>query len=185
VGSAGIVPVPEDNGFDTGTITSWAIGGRIGILRESFTAPGVSLTGLYRRINDVSFGDRVLTGNDSYFDAEGMSALSLRAVVGKRVIGLGLSGGLGYNRYSSDVLIGVNNPGGSGPARFDLPRTDLTNSRVIAFGGAQWTTLIVSFVGEIGWQSGGDDFGAPLPAGRTVPEDNGAFFGTLAVRLAL
>jgi hypothetical protein len=185
VASGGVVPVADPDGFETGTVTSWAVGARIGILRESFTAPGVSLTGMYRRINGLSFGERSLASADSYFEAEDFGVLSLRAVAGKRVAGVGLSGGLGYVRYGSEVALGVRNPAGGTPARFDLPATDLTNSRAILFAGAHWTMLIMSLVGEIGWQSGGDDFAAPLPAGRSLPSNGGAFFGTLAVRVAL
>jgi hypothetical protein len=46
IASAGTVPVPEDDGFDSGRVSGWGLGARIGILRESFTAPGVSLSAM-------------------------------------------------------------------------------------------------------------------------------------------
>ncbi|MGH7460109.1 MAG: hypothetical protein ACREMA_03655 [Longimicrobiales bacterium] len=184
VASIGTVAIPEDDGFETGRVNSWAAGARIGLLRESFTVPGLSVTAMYRAFNDVSFGSRQLTSDDAYYESSNFHAWSLRGVVGKRIVSVGASAGLGYDRYSSDVAFGVSNPGVVPPARFDLREDGFTTSRTSAFGSAHWTLLIVSVVGELGWQFGGESLAAPLPAGRSG-RDSGAFFGTLAVRVSI
>jgi hypothetical protein len=38
-------------------VVAWALGARVGILRESFTAPGVSVSAMYRSIGSFSYGD--------------------------------------------------------------------------------------------------------------------------------
>lgn len=182
LGSIGTMALPEDEGFDTGRVHSWALGARLGILRESFTAPGISITGVYRRLGSPSFGDRQLQSQDAYFEANSLRVQSLRAVVGKRVLGLGALAGVGIDRYQSEVSFGQ---GGSGQPRFDFQVPDFETSRFNAFGSLHWTTLIVSLVGEIGWQSGGDELTAPLPAGQSTATGQGTLYGGLAVRLAL
>ena len=183
IASVGTVGVPEDDGFSEGRLTSWAGGVRLGILRESFTAPGISLTGMYRRISGVEFGNRGLT-DDSYFDADGLRVLSARATVGKRLFVLGALAGVGYDSYKSDVAFGLSNPDATGPSRFDFAVNDFSNSRFTAFGGLYYTVLVLSIAGEAGWQSG-SDFSAPLPPGRSALAENGAFYGSLAVRLSI
>ncbi len=185
VASVGTVPIPNDDGFQTDRATSWAVGARLGILRESFTAPGISVTALYRRFGDISFGDRQLVAADAYFESSGFRVLSLRGVVGKRLLVIGATAGLGYDRYQSDLAFGVSNPGIVGPARFDFRQDDFASDRVTAFGSLQWTMLILSIVGEVGWQSGGDEFLAPLPSGRSSASEKGAYYGSFAVRVAI
>ncbi|HSJ10798.1 MAG TPA: hypothetical protein VK928_12820, partial [Longimicrobiales bacterium] len=60
LGSVGIIPLPRGEGFDNSAPLTWAAGARVGILRESFTAPGVSVSMMYRRLGDVTFGDSTL-----------------------------------------------------------------------------------------------------------------------------
>jgi hypothetical protein len=186
--SIGLALLPEGEGFSDGTATSWGIGMRIGILRESFTAPGISVSGMYRRVGELSYGDRQLSAEDSYFEAQGISALSLRGVVGKRLLGVGATAGLGYDRYGSDAEFGVSNPSGAGTTRFDLRTADIGAGRPTAFAALQWTHLILNIVGEVGWQGGGDEFNAPLSNGsvhRSASISEGTFYGSLAVRLTI
>ena len=180
VGTFGRVSMPDDHGF-TDDVTNWGIGARLGLLRESFTAPGVSVTGMYRGLGEMRYDD---PGNpdDVSFELSGTRVLSLRGVVGKRLLAVGAMAGVGYDRVTSD-------------ARFDIrttvpPITSFTedgfkSSRTNLFGSVQWTLLILSAVAEAGWQLGGDAFTAPLPAGHESGTDRKSFFASIALRLSI
>jgi hypothetical protein len=185
VASAGMVSLPGDEGFNGGNASTWGAGVRLGLLRESFTAPGASVTAMYRKVGGVDYGDRALTQQESFFETSSMRVLSLRGLVGKRLFFIGAMAGVGYDRYKSDVEFGVSNPGVVGPARFDFSRDGFSSSRVTAFGSAQWTLLILSVIGEVGYQSGGDEFTAPLSSGRISTSEKSAYFASLAIRLAI
>ena len=185
IASAGMVSLPGDDGFNGGNASTWAGGVRLGLLRESFTVPGASVTAMYRKVGGVDYGDRNLTQQESFFETSSMRVLSLRGVVGKRLFIIGAMAGVGYDRFKSDVEFGVSNPGVVGPARFDFSRDGITSSRMSAFGSAQWTLLILSLIGEVGYQTGGDEFTAPLPSGRISTTQKSAYFGSLAIRLAI
>ena len=49
LGSAQWIATPEDEGFQKNNV-GWGVGARLGFLRESFTLPGVSLSGFYRSL---------------------------------------------------------------------------------------------------------------------------------------
>ena len=181
--SAGLVPLPEDDGFNKNA-SAWAVGARLGVLRESFTAPGLSLSATYRWVGDVDFGDRTLQTDQAYFTSSGFSVRSLRAVVGKRLLFLGVSAGIGWDRYKSDVELGVANPGILTP-RFDFTEDGFETRRVVYFGALQYTLLVMSLNLEGGYQTGGDRFTAPLPANQNSTAQNKAAFLSLALRLTI
>lgn len=180
--SAGLLPLPGGDGFEDSP-WSWAAGLRLGILRESFTLPGISVTGMYRRVGDFEFGDPALDADDAFFDA-GIGIWSVRAAVSKRILFLGLTAGAGYDRYSSDVDFGFTNPGTAGPSEFRIAFDDFDNSRFSFFANASWTLLILHLVGELGWQQGADPVGG-FPAGVDFDAEDGRFFGGLALRLSI
>ncbi len=178
VGSFGAVWLPDSDGFNGDSPLHGGIGARVGITRESFTVPGISLSLLYRRFGEVTYGDIDLGVTDAFLRVDGHSAWSLRAAVGKRVSAIGLTGGLGYDRHRADVLLRVANPGG---ATIQSTENGLSTGRISAFANASFTLLILSAVGELGWQQGGD---APSVVGGDAV-GNGAWFGSLAIRLAI
>jgi hypothetical protein len=159
VGSYGSFGLPDE--FVQDNVGSWSVGLRVGILRESFTAPGISLTGMYRSIDDFTFGSD--TGAGTFFRLTDNSVWSGRATIGKRILMLGAVAGIGYDRYSSraEAQNGVN---------FDVTADDFNNSRTTIFGNLSWTMLILNIVAEGGVQRGGPD---------------NTSYGSLAVRLAL
>jgi len=178
IGSAGKLSLPNEF---TKSPASWALGARVGILRESFTAPGVSITGMYRRIGDIQYGTGDTTQSDAMFRLHDNSVMSVRAVVGKRLFVLGANVGVGYDRYSSTAESRNN---------FDntLPFTEepeLDPSRFTAFANVGWTMLILNVVAEGGFQRGGDAFTLPLPPGENSRADKNTYYGSLAIRLAL
>ena len=183
VASAGFVPLPDGEGFRDDSPKSWALGARLGLLRESFTAPGVSLTGMYRRIGDLAYGDSTFADEKSYFRMSDQSVLSARAIVGKRLLFLGANAGVGYDKYKSNAAFGVMSSALLG-TRSDFSG-EVENSRLTVFGSVHWTLIILSVVGEGGWQSGGDAFNAPLPSGQTSTREKSGYFASIALRLSI
>ncbi|HYJ80399.1 MAG TPA: hypothetical protein VEW03_12380, partial [Longimicrobiaceae bacterium] len=134
-------------GFDEDT-PEFAFGGgvRVGLLRESFVTPGVSVSAMYRRLGRVRFGD-VCPGGESPTAPPGGTCLSegdvgefefdltnwsYRAAVSKRFLGLGLTAGLGYDRFESDVRYAVRYQDPLAPAVtrvFRSPQVAVDNGR--------------------------------------------------------
>jgi hypothetical protein len=182
---------------------AWGLGGRLGILRESFTTPGVSVSLMYRRLDRTAFGDVCPGGTSSVqghqtcpgdgdpgefaFD---LGNWSTRAVIGKRLLGLGLVAGVGHDRYASTIDFGVRGDPGFIPVLDDAPvyrvqDVDLSASRWSAFVNASYTLLIGTIGLEVGWQEGMD----PLPSFEQVQSDfdprRSTVFGSLGLRVAL
>ncbi|MFW6080210.1 MAG: hypothetical protein ACODAE_11355, partial [Gemmatimonadota bacterium] len=182
LGEIGVVSLPSDDGFRDDPFT-WSLGARLGLLRESFTLPGISVTAMYRRIGDVGMGDPSLAGTDGFFALDGVSAWTVRGAVGKRLFTFGLTAGIGYDHYSSDVRFGVADPATG--ASFLTPEVeDFDNDRYMLFGNISWTLLILHAVAELGWQSGADDVSRILPSGAD-DADGGSLFGGIAIRLSI
>ena len=179
----GRVSMPDDHDFPS-DVTNWGLGARLGLLRESFTAPGVSITGMYRGLGDIQYGDRNSATPQAFFELGSPRMLSLRGVVGKRIVAIGVMAGIGYDRITSDASFGttfLSLP----PAQAAFAEDGFKTSRTAAFASAQWTLLILSVVGEAGWQLGGDEFTAPLPTGHESMTENKPFFFSLALRLSI
>jgi hypothetical protein len=158
--SYGTVSLPDDDGYGDGP-SSWGAGIRVGILRESFTAPGIAVSAMYRGIGDVvhTMGQPELD-NGSITTLENNSVLSLRGTVGKRILMLGAVAGVGYDRYSSDARIAHFGP---------TVNREISSSTTTLFANLSWTMLILNIVGE----------------GGVLRGDENTYFGSLAIRLAL
>jgi hypothetical protein len=183
LGSVGVMPLPRGGDYD-GAPASWALGARVGILRESFTAPGVSVSAMYRSIGGFSRGDPdVPAMNDRYLRLSGQNVTSLRLVAGKRLFGMGLTGGAGHDRLRADVEARGSVPIGGLPdarQRFEIGQSGLRQNRNSLFVNASLTMLILNVSAEAGWQQGGERG----PAGS--PElGSGGFFGGVAARVTL
>ena len=161
--SYGKLSLPDD--FLQEDVQSWAAGVRVGILRESFTAPGVSVSAMYRKIDDQQVGSifSPQDGSGTYFTLSDSHVWSTRATVGKRVLMLGAVAGVGYDKFSSKATI-------ANGTNFNYAEDDFSNDRTTLFGNVSWSMIILHLVGEAGVQRGGDE---------------NAYYGSLAVRLAL
>ena len=177
LGSIGVLGVPDGDGFERSSPLTWALGARVGILRESFTAPGVSASAMYRSLPDIEFGEPV---PGPYFENAGQSVLSLRGTVGKRILGLGLTAGVGYDRTDSDVRARFDEPGPIFPNPVDIAERDLTFGRTSFFGNVSYTILILNMAAELGWQESGTS-----PGAAHDDTGKGGLFGGVAVRLAI
>ncbi len=180
VGSAGILPLPSSKGFDGG-VRSWGVGARLGLLRESFTLPGLSVSLLYRRVGSVRMaapGGAASTAELAY----DLRVTSFRAVASKDLLLLGVLVGAGWDRYGGDVSLAVHDPltGAVGSAEGSAG----TDERFVVFGGASLTFLVLQVSGEVGWADA-----PPIPAlsriGGAFDPGSRSFFGSLAFRLTL
>jgi hypothetical protein len=162
--SYGKLSLSRDEGF-VQSPSSWAAGVRVGILRESFTAPGLSVSAMYRSFGDTQFGSTFgpADGPGTFYRLTDAHAWITRATVGKRLLMFGALAGVGYDRYQSTATA-------SHEAEFAVTDDDFSHSRTTVFGNLSWSMLILHIVGEGGFQRGGS-------------ED--AFYGSLAIRLAL
>jgi len=181
LGSIGIIPLPGGEGFDDSSPLTWALGARLGIIRESFTAPGVSVSAMYRKLDDVAYGSEDLSDRDAFFRVTNYDVMSLRATVGKRLLGFGLTAGAGYDQYDADVAAVVRDPTVTQPTRtLQLEESGLSTSRASLFGNVSFTLLILNLSAEAGWQQGGDAI-----EGASDKLDKGALFGGIAIRIAI
>jgi len=152
-----------------------AFGARLGLLRESFTLPGISLSVMQRNGGTVRFGD--LTQGDAAQLEWDLSTTSVRATVGKDLLALGLMGGVGWDWSRGDVRMTLSN---TGPGSDATASGDFRTRRTVYFGGASLTFLIAQISLEGGWATGFTGLPAQqadFDPGKAVP------FGSLALRL--
>jgi hypothetical protein len=179
LGSLGAVMLPDDDGF-RGNVTGLGLGARVGILRESFTAPGISISGMYKWHGRVQYGDTA-EGDAASVEMD-MRAVSFRAGLSKSFVALGLALTLGYDSYWTDVAFVVNPPP-AGPS-VALPAAgetaDLQTERWSAFVDVSYIVLYFNIVAEAGWQEE-----QKLTSSRGDEFESGNFFGSLGIRLTL
>jgi hypothetical protein len=190
---------------------TYGFGARLGILRESFTTPGVSVSLMRREMGDLAYGDvcpspaplevsesrpeyelrgGVCTGggDPGEFRVD-LTNWSGRAAVSKRLLGVGLAAGVGYDRFESDAGFGLRTrcPAGVGSSRCFVRASglELDNDRWSGFVDASFTLLLASFGVELGWLQGTE----PLPRFENLKSEfdprSGTFFGSVGFRLAL
>lgn len=165
--------LPMGEGFD-GKASGWSVGARLGILRESFTLPGVAVSVTRRDLEPVRFGDPLSAGGGGV--EVDPTVTSVRATVGKDLLSIGLLAGMGWDRTSGPVTL---SPSGVGAVSDDA----YTHSRTLFFGGASMNFLVLQLSAEGGWARG---YG-PVNGYRGAPFDptRGTGYGSLAFRLTL
>jgi hypothetical protein len=174
-GRAAFPRLLRSDGFD-GDATSLTGGVRVGLLREGFTVPGVSVSVSRRWVGSASFGS---PGTDPVAFEVDPSVTSFRATVGKDVFAVEWLAGVGRDDVSGRATAYVSN----GAAGTSTSSADLASSRWIYFGGAAMTWGVILNVGvEAGWAEGFD----PVLAytGRSSAME-GTPFGSLSLRLVL
>ena len=150
LGSASLIFLGESDGFlsNEGILS---VGGRLGIFRESFTMPGLTVSVMR------SFGQTVdwaAAAGGAQMDTD-MSTTSVRAIVGKDFFTLAVFGGVGWNWDGAEIGVQVPDPtitGGQGIGR----TSDLRTRRSVYFAGVSITRLVFQFSVEGGWARGYD-----------------------------
>lgn len=206
LGSATILPVSLAgvDGLEKNPV-SWGAGARVGLLRESFLTPGVSVSVMYRKMGELQFGEvcegtevqdpndtnrSICAGDGDFGEIDfGLSNVSVRGAVSKRLLGFGLTAGVGYDRFDTDADVGFRAPvsaadvdGARQVYRFRDVSVD--NSRWSAFANGSFTLLVGSIVAEAGWMQGQNPING-FPAASDFDPKQGTFFGSIGARLSL
>ena len=209
IGTASWLPLSAAgaDGFEGGASeVAYGAGVRVGIIRESFLTPGVSVSIIRRSLGEVAYGnvcpgvaitrgsaESFSTGNCTSAGDAGEFALDLtdwstRAAVGKRLLGMGLTAGVGYDRFSSDLRFGFRAPEGTVAGQTNYfaraSGVDLDSDRWSAFLDASMTVLVATFGAEIGWMQGTEEIEG-FPAASDFEPGNGTFFGSVGLRVSL
>lgn len=198
LGSLSFVPAAGEIGLESAIATA-GLGARIGILKQGLIVPGISVSGMYRRmLGDVSFGD--LDAGDPATFSSNLSTVSFRGGISKGFAVLDLNAGVGYDIYSSDVTLDweLRCPPGecvngqevtlspASPVEGRL-RTGAWN----VHGNAGLNLLVLNLVGEVGYQKAVDivdaatlgDAGLPAFDPTTEALKGGRVFISLGLRL--
>lgn len=200
LGSVSVLPLSLLEDFGDNAF-SWGAGARVGLIRESFVTPGVSVSLMYRDLGDVQFGEvcsgaevpvadnrfTCTTSDDDFGEIEfGLSNWSARAAVSKRLLGLGLTAGVGYDKFDTDANFAFRAPGPPVGAEQVYRFNDIAvdNDRWSAFLDASFTVLVASLVGEVGWMQGSDAISG-FPSTSDFDPGEGTWFGSLGFRLSL
>ncbi len=150
IASYSVLRLPGGSGF-SGASSGPGLGTRVGLLRESFTLPGISVSAVRRWHNDVQAGD-IAGGNPGEVRMD-LTVSSLRATVGKNWFVLGLMAGVGWDRYDADADVTVPQPGGNTSSVTGQVRSE----RSLYFAGGWFNFLISQISLEVGIAEGVSD----------------------------
>jgi hypothetical protein len=176
---------------------SYGLGARVGLLRESFLLPGVSVSLMRHRLGQVQFGSVCPDGEvagicpptsdagdvgEFAFDVTNWSS---RLIASKRLFGLGLTAGVGRDRVSSDVGYAFRYQ--SAPGVTQVRRVSdvaLSESRTSAFVNGSFTLLVATLAAEAGWMRGGTPLEGFDAGASDFDPRRGTAFGSLGVRVS-
>jgi hypothetical protein len=176
MGQASFLFFPGSQGFD-GRVDVFSVGARVGLLRESFTLPGVTLSLSRRFSGSLRLGD---TGAGDAGQALIDPAVnSVRATVGKDLFAFGVLAGVGWDDFSSRIDVRVSD--GAGGLTDGGGRVE--GSRRLYFLGFSKQIGVLSWISaEAGWARGFD----PVSLGGASSPDRGStLFGSLALLFKL
>ncbi|GMR14339.1 MAG: hypothetical protein BMS9Abin29_2588 [Gemmatimonadota bacterium] len=170
--TASYLRLPSEFGDNAGTI---GVGARLGLLRESFTAPGLSVSVVHRGFGEATYGDRTRDNAEITFD---LSTTSVRAIVGKDLPLIGFFAGVGWDWHRGNMSLRTIAPGGG----VSTATGDFTDRRRVYFGGTSWSFLVLQGSIEAGWSSG---FGDLQGRSGDFSASSRPFFASAALRVTL
>jgi len=176
-GQASFLFLSDGSGFD-GSVRVYTVGARVGVLQESFTLPGVSVSASRRFSGEVQLGD-ASTGDPMALRVD-PAVTSIRATVSKDLFAFGVLAGLGWDDFSTDVELNVTD-GVTGiiPASGSLDGTRRVYFASITkqLGILAWITF------EGGWADGFDPVAGYTGTG--YDPEAGSMFGSVTLLLKL
>lgn len=161
---------PTGGGAFGDGVVGGGVGLRVGLLRESFSLPGVTVSVARRWVGEASVGPAGGDGADF-----STTITSVRGVVGKELFALGFLGGVGWERYGGDQTIRTSDGGGA------TASDESDADRFLAFGAVTYNLLVWQFGLEGGWAEAPD---RDAREGDLELRD-GSLFGALSIRLIL
>lgn len=188
---------------------AWGGGLRVGVLRESFFLPGISVSGMYRRLGNVGFGDLCEAGivaestepQNGYTLRRGqcvgngdfgqfsfdLSNWSARAAISKRLLAIGAVAGIGYDEYHSNLDYGFRGASLAGVATPTFRATDLelSSQTLSGFVNGVFALPFISFVLEGGYMQGVEAIRSFENLNSEFDPSQGTLFGSVGVRLSL
>ena len=175
--SASLLFLGESDGF-LGNEGLLSVGGRVGIFRESFTLPGVTVSAMRSFGQHVVWTDAV---NGEQIDTD-ISTTSVRAVIGKDFFTLAVLAGMGWDWDRGEMGVQVPDPAAPGGGQGIGLMDGLTIRRSVYFAGVSITRLVWTLSLEGGWAGGYDGL-----AGYPGVYDPGAItpFVSVAARLTI
>lgn len=170
------VRLPEGAGI-SGSSSGLGLGARVGLLRESFTMPGISVSATRRWHGTLQAGS-VDEGTVAQADPE-LTVTSLRGVLGKNWFVVGVMGGVGWERYAGDTRLSV--PRGTTDSA--TVTGHVASERTLYFVSGWFNFLVTQVSAEIGAAEGvpdpfADRMGTYDPSGLT-------WFASVAFRITL
>ncbi|CAN5700941.1 hypothetical protein BH23GEM11_BH23GEM11_10860 [soil metagenome] len=190
VGELRYLPVLAPDGIDGGSL-AWGLGARVGILRESFTLPGVTLVGMHRRTGTGVYRGPFVAETSATAVQEQVetspSVTSLRAVVGKDLLAVGVNAGVQRDWIRGDARISTRRRMGGGnlvDTSFAPITTSVPVDRTTFFVGANRTWVVTQATLELGWSPAAG--GRADPGTTGFPEyrgPEGAFSGAISFRI--
>lgn len=173
VHAAFLFPSTSD-GYDGG-VRSVTGGVRLGLLREGFTVPGLSVSVARRLSGSVVYGD--VMAADAMAVQVDPSVTSLRATIGKDLFAVELLAGIGWDDVSGDATLTVSD----GVGGFAATSGSVDGDRRLYFASAARTfSLVLSLSVEAGWAEG---FSAIADHTGEFDPTAGSVFGGLSARL--
>jgi hypothetical protein len=159
LGSAQLIPADKIDNFSVAKgarkIGSVALGlgygARVGVLPGKALVPSVVVSVMRRDIPRLTYGNT--SGGDNYSFGVDLHATNLRAVAGYNLGLFNVGAGLGWDKYTGNAQISFENQNVPGTISV---KTDLDNSRTMAFLNAGLNFSIVKIGAEAGYQFGKD-----------------------------
>ena len=130
-----------------------SLGGRLGLLGESFTMPGITVSLVQHFGEELNWSS--IGGDDVQLDTE-ISTTSLRASIGKDLFVFAFLLGTGLDWQRGDLSILVSDPGVPGEPGI-VAGQNLTTRRPVYYMGLSLTRLFFQFSLEAGWIGGFND----------------------------
>lgn len=144
LGEVRFLPVPAFDGLD-GRTWSLGAGARIGVMRESFSLPGLTLSAMHRRSGALEY---LSSGGGAPAVAVTPRVTSFRAVLGKDLMEIGVSGGVQQDRIRGEARVrpgpGAAGIGSAGSGTIPVDRTTW-------FVGVNRTWVVSQIALELGW----------------------------------
>ena len=176
VGQGSFLFFPESRGFD-GRVDALSLGARVGLVRESFTLPGITLSVVRRLSGSLRLGSA--GAGDAAEVVVDPAVTSLRATVAKDLFAFGVLFGVGWDDLSADVTATV----GDGSAGLLTLTPDLDTSRTLYFLGVSRQVGVLAWISaEMGWARAFE----PVEIGSASSPDRGStWFASLALLLKI